>query len=262
MSKSVVLFVPGSYCLLSLYQPLFDKISKAGVTIQGIALPTIGPESQQGRNEAAPSMYDDAAVIAQAAEELADSGKDVILVGHSYAGIPMSQCTKGLGKQERREQGKSGGIVRLGYMAALVPSIGQSAGGLFSTAPGAQKPTLSIDDYGWMQIGDAAGFAGVVCQDLSADEGKAVIEGFAKHSAQSFGNELTHAGYLDIPASWLLCEEDLAGPPAFQRQMIAQMEEAASGRKVAVTSIKASHMANLSKPNEVASWVINLASMK
>ena len=98
----------------------------------------------------------------------------------------------------------------------------------------------------------------MICQELSPKEGEAVVKGFAKHSAQSFGNELTHAGYKDIPVSYLLCEDDQAGPADFQRDMIAGIEEA-SGGKVDITSVKAGHCPNLTAPKETAEWVLNVA---
>lgn len=109
-----------------------------------------------------------------------------------------------------------------------------------------------------MLMEDPAATAGMICQELPPKEGEAIVRDFAKHSAQSFGNELTHAGYKDIPASYLLCEEDLAGPPDLQREMIAVIEEA-SGRKVDVTSIKAGHCPNLTAEKETIEWVLNVA---
>ena len=109
-----------------------------------------------------------------------------------------------------------------------------------------------------MLMEDPAATAGMICQKLPPKEGGAVVRDFAKHSAQSFGNELTHAGYKDIPTSYLLCEEDLAGPPDFQREMIAMIEEA-SGRKVDVTSVKADHCPNLSAEKKTVEWVLNVA---
>ena len=41
-------------------------------------------------------------------------------------GIPASESVKGLTKRERSAQGKSGGVVRLAYMTALVPPVGKS----------------------------------------------------------------------------------------------------------------------------------------
>ncbi len=109
-----------------------------------------------------------------------------------------------------------------------------------------------------MLIEDPAATAALTNNKLSPEQGEAVVRSFAKHSAQSFGNKLTHAGYQDIPASYLLCEEDLAGPPPFQRDMIAMIEEV-SGRKVDVTRIQADHCANLSAEREVFEWIVNVA---
>lgn len=124
---------------------MFDAVSKAGYDIKGIHLPTIGPSSRQGRDHPAPSMLDDAVAIALEVERLADQGKDIVLVGHSYAGIPMSQSTKGLGREERKMLGKPGGVVQLAYMSSLVPPIGGSAASLLSRFPNERRPAISID---------------------------------------------------------------------------------------------------------------------
>ncbi|KAH8705739.1 Alpha/Beta hydrolase protein [Talaromyces proteolyticus] len=258
MSKPSIIFIPGSYTLLSDYQPLFDAVSKEGYEINGIHPPTVGSGRRQGRDGLAPSMYDDAEAIAEEAEKLANQGKDVILMGHSYAGVPMSQSVKGLGKEQRKALGKPGGIVRLAYIACLVPAIGNSAESLLSRFPEPKRPRLSIDQNGWMLLEDPAATASIICQELPSKEGEAIIRGFAKHSAQSFGNELTYAGYKHVPASYLLCEEDLAGPPDFQRHMIAVVEEA-SGRKVDVTSIKAGHCPHLTAEKETIKWILSVA---
>ncbi|KAK5943066.1 hypothetical protein PMZ80_004071 [Knufia obscura] len=256
MSKPIILFIPGAYVLLPVYQPLFDAVSNAGYEIKGIHPPTVGLSSRQGRDGPAPSMYDDAAVIAQEVERLADQGKNVILMGHSYAGVSMSQSTKGLGKEERKAQGKPGGIVQLAYIACLVPAVGESAASLIGSLEGVKYPPVTIEN-GWMLVNDVATTAQIVCHKLPPNEGETVISGFAKHSAQSFADNLTHAGYKDIPASYLLCEEDNAGPAPFQRKMIAMME-AASGRKVDVTSVKADHCPMLCAEKETVEWVLSV----
>ena len=145
MSRPTIVFVPGSYVLLKAYEPLFDAVSDAGYEIKGVHLPTIGPSSRQGRDGQAPSMYDDAEMIAREVENLADKGKDVVLFGHSYAGVPMSQSTKGLGREARAALGKPGGVVRLAYFASLVPPLGGSAGSLLSRFPEENRPPVSID---------------------------------------------------------------------------------------------------------------------
>ena len=145
MTKPSIIFCPGSFNLPSEYQAIFDGVIEAGYEIKGIHLPSIGPSSQQGRDSPAPSMYDDATLIAQEVEKLADQRKDVVVMGHSYAGVPISQCTKGLGKEERKAQNKLGGIVQLAYMTALVPALGESAQDVISTGPKDRKIEMAVD---------------------------------------------------------------------------------------------------------------------
>ena len=90
-------------------------------------------------------MYDDAALIAAEAEKLADQGKDVIIVGHSYGGVPVSQSSKALGKEERKAQGKTGGIVQLAYMTCLLPAIGKSAKDVLGEVPKENQVHQAID---------------------------------------------------------------------------------------------------------------------
>lgn len=145
MALPAILYIPGSFSPLHLFQPLFDGVSKEGLDIKGIHLPTIGLSSREGRPGPAPSMYDDAAVITKEISMLAEQGKDVILCGHSYGGVPMSQATKGLSKEERAAQGNPGGVIHLAYQACLVPPIGSSAGALLSQLPDDKRPPVSID---------------------------------------------------------------------------------------------------------------------
>ncbi len=93
---------------------------------------------------------------------------------------------------------------------------------------------------------------------MSPEEGEAIVRDFAKHSATSFVNELTYAGYKDIPASYLVCEEDLIGPPEVQRAGIEMIEQV-SGRKVDVTSVKAGHCPNLTAEKETIEWILSVA---
>jgi len=106
---------------------LFQSRGYAFVTV---SLPTItrkpGP---------LPTMYDDAAHINSTVSKLADQGRDVVVVGHSYGGIPTTESLKGVVKKERLQAGKKGGVVRVGYVAGLVPEVGGAASSVMADAP-------------------------------------------------------------------------------------------------------------------------------
>ncbi|KAJ9605228.1 hypothetical protein H2200_010618 [Cladophialophora chaetospira] len=259
MTKPSIIFVPGSFNLPSEYKVVFDGVSEAGYEIKGIHLPTVGAGPRQGRDGPAPSMYDDAAFIAQEIEELADQGKDVVVIGHSYAGVPMSQCSKGLDKEERKAHNKPGGIVRLAYIACLVPALGESAQDVISTGPKERRIAMAVDDDGWMLIEDPPAAARALLQHVTPEEGEAIVRRWAKHSAPSFGDPLTYAGYKDIPASYLICEEDLAGPVEIIQVPKIEIIEKVSGRKVDTTSIKTGHMPNVTAVKETVEWIVSVA---
>jgi len=258
MSKPSILLVTGSFALPEFYDPFIDAVAAKGYEIRGLHSPSVG--LKVGPIESAPpSMYDDAAMIAKETEKLADEGKDVIILAHSYGGVPATESTKGLGKEERQKQCKKGGIVKLAYMTALVPAVGAAAAGELADVPEDQRSELTIDDKGWMSHDHISQSAAIVFSDLPKEEGEAWIKKFPRHSAVSFAGELTYAGYKEIPVAYLLCEDDLCIPPKYQRAAIELIEKE-SGKEVDVTSIKAGHCPTFSKLQEVVDWFLVVAA--
>lgn len=289
MSKPSILLIPGSFALPEFYDPIIDAVAAKGYSIRGLHLPSVGLSALKGREGAPPTMYDDAAFIANEAKKLADEGKDVVLIGHSYGGIPVTQSLKGVGKEERGKQGKKGGVVRLAYITSLVPAVGVAALGVLADVPKEQQLDLKVDvrscphspslspplhspprflsiltnasiykENGWMYHDPPAATAVITLNHLSSEEGTAWIKKFPKHSAVSFSNELTYPGYKDVPVSYLFCEEDLCIPPQIQRAGIEMMERE-SGRKVNVTSIRSDHCPNLTAAQDTIDWILDVA---
>lgn len=145
MSPPIVVLVPGSFALPEFYDELFSVVRADGVEIKGLHKPSVGLSAGEGRPDIPPpTMYDDAAHIAGEVEKLADQGREVILLGHSYGGVPVSESTKGLSKKERQTQGKKGGLIALGYLTCLVPEVGASALDVLSHVPDDSKTPMNI----------------------------------------------------------------------------------------------------------------------
>ena len=274
MSKPSILLIPGSFALPEFYDPVLNAVAAKGYEIRALHLPSVGLKTGP-REGSPPTMYDDAAFIAKEAETLADEGKDVVLVAHSYGGVPVTESTKGLGKEERQKQGKKGGIVSLAYMTCLVPAVGMTAMGVLADVPEAQRNNLPIDvrpasivlqilpltlsqEKGWMYHSSISESAALTFSDLPKEEGEDWAKKFVQHSAISFAGELRHGGYRDIPVSYLFCEEDLVIPPDNQRAGIDLIEKE-SGKKVDVTSIRAGHAPPVSEPQKVVDWILDVA---
>lgn len=126
MSKRSLLLIPGAFAVPDLYDSLVNAVAAKGYEIKALHMPSVAPATGPKEGEP-PTMYDDAAFIAKEAERLADEGKDVIIMTHSYGGVPGTESVRGLSKTERQKQGKKGGIVRLAYMTSLVLAVGDSA---------------------------------------------------------------------------------------------------------------------------------------
>lgn len=100
--------------------------------------------------------------------------------------------------------------------------------------------------------------AAICFSSISLEEGTTWVKKFPKHSAISFMNPLTYAGYKHVSCSYLLCEQDLCIPANVQKAGI-DMIERESGRKVDVTSIAADHVPNLTSPKATIDWIVGLA---
>jgi hypothetical protein len=74
-----------------------------------------------------PPIYDfteDVRAIRDNVTLLLDSGQDVIVVMHSYAGIPGGEALWGLGKREREQRGLRTGVIRLVFIMSILAKEG------------------------------------------------------------------------------------------------------------------------------------------
>ena len=120
--KPTVLIVPGSFSPLVLYTGIVDYLKYYGYEVEFAHYPSIG------RRDPLPpaTMEDDAAFVSSVVAKLADEGKSILMVTHSYGGIPGTEGSKSLSMQERTVAGKPGGIVRILYITSLVARVGES----------------------------------------------------------------------------------------------------------------------------------------
>lgn len=132
-SKPTILLIPGSFCPSALiWDAVIDKLHHAGFDSLAVELPTVSPPST-----AVPkTMADDAAHIHGVIEALANDGKHVLVVMHSYGGIPGTQAVEGLTKKERQERGKDGGVMGMVYVTSLLINAGENSEDSFAAFRG------------------------------------------------------------------------------------------------------------------------------
>lgn len=145
MGALSIVLVPGAAALPGVYQDFVDAVTKEGFDIHALHLPSVGLESGEAKPGPPPTLQDDAAHVAKHVASLADAGRDVLLVTHSYGGAVGSESVKGLSKASRQEQGLAGGIVRIAYITSLVPALGQSPGSMLAALPVENQIASEVD---------------------------------------------------------------------------------------------------------------------
>ena len=142
MAKPTIVLVPGAWHKPDVYSGVVDSLSAHGYPTVALPLPSAGA------TPANPDFTEDVDGIRDCLTKLVVSEeKEVVLVVHSYSGMPGAEAPKGLGKKEREGKGLKGGVVRLVFiMAFAMPE------GFQPTASGAQMPEwmkvdLEVCDY-------------------------------------------------------------------------------------------------------------------
>ncbi|KAF7361712.1 AB hydrolase-1 domain-containing protein [Mycena venus] len=119
-AKPTFILVPGIFHTPVHGQLLADALHAKGYPTESISHPTIGPLATTAPLNADPAN------IRQVLEKLInDQEREVILMCHSYGGIPGSQV-KGLERSGRAKAGLKGGIVKQIYLSAILPLEGEN----------------------------------------------------------------------------------------------------------------------------------------
>ncbi|KAK4935872.1 hypothetical protein LTR10_023130 [Elasticomyces elasticus] len=204
------------------------------------------PSCSRAPPERPATMAEDAVHFHDIAEKLADQGKEIVMVMHSYGGVVGTECSKGLSRTERKEAGKAGGIIKLVYFTCVVPGVGISL-----------RELLPGDDLPWLIVRDDVPeeSAQPTFSDLPKEEGIEWCRKMPLHSLASYEGKLTYPAYKYIRSSWIFCEKDQVLNPDLQRSFI-EMIEKESGNKVDVHNLAMPHCPNISAPLQLANVVV------
>jgi len=126
-SKPTILFIHGAWHTPAAYESFLSALRSRGYEVIAPELP-----SSDFRNLADPPAAD-ISHFAHVARTLADEGKEVVCVMHSYGGAVGTEAMHGLGIEERKAKGLKGGVKRLVYICAFMLQKGKT---LEDTAPG------------------------------------------------------------------------------------------------------------------------------
>lgn len=171
---------------------------------------------------------------AQAVKDvLARQSGPVILVGHSYGGAVIT------------EAGDTSSVVGLVYVSAFVPDSGESLLGLLKSGPPNPESGIMLPPVDGLVWYDVAKFHKDFCPDLPADQAAFMASSQTPSGIATFTTALTKAAWKGRPCWAIISTEDRMIPPDAERFM-------AKRANAKIKEIKASHVAFMSHPQEVA----------
>jgi len=219
---SNIILVHGAWADGSSWSKVIPLLRSRGLKVTAVQLPLT-------------SIDADVATVKRA---IALEGGAVILVGHSYGGAVIT------------EAGNHPKVVGLVYVAAFAPDAGQSAGSLgASVEPAPLGAEIRPDAEGFLKLTES-GVSNDFAQDVSTTEKDVLFAAQGPTAGAALGGNVTSPAWKTKPSWYLVASSDRAIQPALQRTM-------AKAIKATTIEVAASHVAMLSKPEEVAKLIEN-----
>ena len=185
------------------------------------------------------SLADD---VAATRRVIARQSGDVILVGHSWAGVVVTEAAN------------MPVVKSVVYLSAMVPDTAESAAGMLQRLK-SPMTGMQPDADGLIWMDDATMFRTVMGGDLSPATAKALAAVAKPIAARSFTDVVTHAAWHDKPTWYLITEDDHALPPVVQHLLATQV-------RAQTMTLRSSHLSLVSHPREVADFIGRAAANK
>ncbi|KAH7231344.1 Alpha/beta hydrolase fold-1 [Fusarium redolens] len=204
--KPTIVFAPGAWHSPDSFRLVRNALQARGWETDAVTYPSVGAEPPTK------GIPDDAAALRNVLDDLANQGKQIVLVVHSYGGLVGANAVPGLGYEQRQKEGKAGGIVTFLYLAAFVTPVGQS---ILKLLGGRWLP--------WMRVEGSYVFADtpeeVFYHDVPLDLQKEAAAALTHECVRAWTDEVDYEPWHDMHCLYFVCEEDRAVPAAVQEQM-------------------------------------------
>ncbi|GAB3018872.1 alpha/beta hydrolase [Niabella terrae] len=183
------------------------------------------------------SFEDDLAATKRA---LAATDGPVLLVGHSYGGMVIS------------EAGKDPKVSGLLYVAALVPEDGQNVNDVNATmAPTAVGPEFRLSSEGFLSLSEK-GIDEFFAQDLPAADRKIIYATQMPWAASATEQKVFDPAWAYKPCWYIVAAEDGMINPDLERFKAKQI-------KATTLELPTSHVPMIAQPQQVADFIIQAA---
>ncbi len=220
VTNAAVVLVHGGFVDGSGWEAVYSILKKDGYNVSIVQNPTS-------------SLADD---VAATKRVLAGQKAPVILVGHSYGGVVIT------------EAGSDPRVAALVYIAAFAPDRGESVASLIKNPPpGAPVPPILPPEDGYLSL-DKARFAAAFAGDLAKDKAEFMANSQVPWGVDALNGTVSAPAWRTKPSWYLVATDDKMIPPAAQQFM---SQRAGS----TIIEAKGSHAIYVSKPEAVAALI-------
>jgi len=224
-ARPTILLIHGGFVDGSGWDGVYKRLRKDGYNVTIVQNPTT-------------SLTDDVAFTRRAIDA---SGGPVILVGHSYGGVVIT------------EAGNDPRVVGLVYIAAFAPDNGESVSKLIANpAPGAPVPPILPPVEGFLML-DKAKFAASFAADVEPSRAEFMAQSQVPWGVAALEGAVSQAAWKTKPSWYLVATDDKMIPPDAQRFMSKRAG-------ATVSESPGSHALYVSRPEPVAKIIARAAS--
>jgi pimeloyl-ACP methyl ester carboxylesterase len=223
-AKPAIVLVHGAFADGSSWSKVIALLQAKGYHVVSVQNPTT-------------SLADDVAATERAINQ---QTQPVVLVGHSWAGVVITQA------------GNNSRVKALVYVDASAPDSGQSISDAAAGFPPPPWVDVAIKDEGGFLTIPAATVAEHFGQDLSPVEQGIIAATQVPWSSGCLTDKVTHAAWHEKPSWWVIGENDHFIAPALQVKMAATIQ-------AKVTKLPTSHLAMLADPKAVTAVILAAA---
>ncbi|CAG8977375.1 hypothetical protein HYALB_00007005 [Hymenoscyphus albidus] len=221
MSKPIFLCIPGASHPVIIYEPLKASLSLHGYSAVLLQLPSTGG------NPPTFDFTEDLAAIRNTVAHLSDSGNDVIVVAHGWSGVMAGEALQGLGKVEREQRGRRGGVLRLVFIMGWVVKEGFQGArrGDVSSMFSYLRPDLQTNTA--TPVPDLT--TTTLFSDMAPQQANFWTSQLLPQSLGVFWSRTTYAAWRHIPSTYVLCGSDRNVSPDYAEVMVQEARDCGMG---------------------------------
>ncbi|WP_031155544.1 alpha/beta fold hydrolase [Streptomyces erythrochromogenes] len=170
--------------------------------------------------------------------------RDVVLVGHSYSGIPVGQAAERIG----------GRLARVVFVDSSVPTDGKSFVSAWPDGGAAVEASIA-ENGGFWPLAPAAHYDG---EGLTDEQIARLVRGSTPHPGATLTEPAVLAGPLgELPATYILCVMPGAQPDDAEPD--EDVAELLNSKRWRLVKMDTGHWPMFSQPRELAQILLNAA---